>query len=71
MDYATRYFFAQQRFFLEQAAFLISCFKDGYASTASFEKFLEIFNCNQVTMLSTLNSFADSTLADNISAPKQ
>lgn len=71
MDYITQYYFAQQRFFLEQAAFLVSCFKAGYASSASFEKFIETFDCNRKGLLPVLNSFADYALANNISVPKQ
>lgn len=68
MDYVTRYFFAQQRFFLEQAAFLISYLKEGNALNASFEKLLKTFDYNQAMMLSMLNTYVDS---HNSSASQQ
>jgi len=50
---------------------LVSCFKDGYVSTESFANFIEIFDRSREMTHSILNTVANSTLADNISAPKQ
>jgi len=71
MDYVTRYFFAQQRFFLEQTAFFVSCLKEKKALDADLEKFLEKFDYNQASALSMLNTYAASQQAVNIPVLQQ
>lgn len=67
MNYADRYFFAQQRFFLEQTAFFVSCLKEKKVLDADLEKFLEKFDCNLASTLSMLNTYSASQQAANIS----
>ncbi len=71
MDYNMQYFFKQQKFFLDQVAYLQSRLKLRKALDAEIEELLEKIDHNQIILSSDLNNLIASQETDNSSASQQ
>ncbi len=71
MNYVYRFLFAKEKYFLEEAAFTVSHFKEKTVLDASLERLLDRFFADQAEAIALLDAYVATLQTDSSSAPKQ